>query len=163
MDKKKNKRAGESAVPGYDEGFKNRINSVLTEIGTLKDAGEIAGVSDEQIANWRDGKSKPSFFGMSALAGAAGVSVQWLATGEGEKTPPKIFLKDGYFQKEIVWNVAYAIAKNNPDLIHATPESLADMVVAACDWINDTNKDADEQSNENVLDFAASQLKARNG
>ncbi len=45
-------------------------------------AGEIAGVSDEQVARWRDGKAKPNFGGVAAMTYAAGKSLDWLATGQ---------------------------------------------------------------------------------
>lgn len=54
---------------------------VLERIGTLIKAGEIAGVSDEQVARWRDGKAKPTFSGIAALTYAAGKSLDWLVTG----------------------------------------------------------------------------------
>jgi hypothetical protein len=49
----------------------------------LQPASQIAGVSDEQVARWRDGKSKPNFFGLSALVRRAGYNIEWLATGQG--------------------------------------------------------------------------------
>lgn len=58
----------------------------IDRIGTQAKAGEIAGVTDEQIARWRDGLSKPNFFGITRIARAAGLSVDWLATGEGSQT-----------------------------------------------------------------------------
>lgn len=54
---------------------------MIERIGSLKDAGEVAGVTDEAIARWRDGKSKPSFVGMWRLCRAAGVSLDWLGGG----------------------------------------------------------------------------------
>lgn len=55
---------------------------MISRIGTLGEAGKIAGVSDEQLARWRDGLSKPNLFGVTKLAEAAGYSVGWLANGE---------------------------------------------------------------------------------
>jgi len=57
--------------------------TIIASVGGLQGASRIAGVSDEQIARWRDGKSKPNFFGLFALTRQAGYSIEWLATGEG--------------------------------------------------------------------------------
>lgn len=65
-----------------DEIARARLSVVIDRIGSLVRAGEIAGVSDEQVARWRDGKAKPNFGGIAALTYAAGKSLDWLATGE---------------------------------------------------------------------------------
>ncbi|MCZ7499334.1 MULTISPECIES: helix-turn-helix transcriptional regulator [unclassified Agrobacterium] len=61
---------------------RERLSVVIDRIGSLVKAGEIAGVSDEQIARWRDGKAKPNFYGIAMLTYAAGKSLDWLITGE---------------------------------------------------------------------------------
>lgn len=79
------KRSGKALptkVAGYEKGFGERLSSVIDRIGTLGEAGKIAGVSDEAIAKWRDGLTKPNLFGVQRLAEAAGVSLAWVATGE---------------------------------------------------------------------------------
>lgn len=68
-------------VPSYTHELGDRIATLVSELGGLKDASEYAGVSDETLANWRDGRSKPNFFGMWGLAKATGRSLDWLATG----------------------------------------------------------------------------------
>ncbi|WP_244617832.1 helix-turn-helix transcriptional regulator [Rhizobium sp. RU35A] len=84
--KKEQKTTGKpvpTTVEGYSSDFGSRISLAIDRIGTQARAGEIAGVTDEQIARWRDGFSKPNFFGIARIARAAGLSVDWLATGEG--------------------------------------------------------------------------------
>ncbi len=80
-------------VPAFDLSndlaAQSRLKEVLERIGSLAKAGEIAGVSDEQIARWRDGKAKASFAGMAALTYAAGLSLDWLVTGVGESSYPR--------------------------------------------------------------------------
>jgi len=61
---------------------RERLSEVIGRIGSLVKAGEVAGVSDEQIARWRDGKAKPNFYGLAALTYAAGKSLDWLITGD---------------------------------------------------------------------------------
>lgn len=42
-----------------------------------------AGVSTSVLSKWRRGESEPARTSLVAMARAAGVSVEWLATGEG--------------------------------------------------------------------------------
>ncbi|MEX2482083.1 MAG: S24 family peptidase [Gammaproteobacteria bacterium] len=68
---------------GYSPDFSERLAKVIDSAGSLVKAGELAGVSDEQVARWRDGLSKPNFFGLGSLAIATGYSLDWILTGEG--------------------------------------------------------------------------------
>jgi phage repressor protein C with HTH and peptisase S24 domain len=47
------------------------------------DAAEIAGVTPEHLASYIGGRAKPPFELMGRLARAKGVSLDWVATGEG--------------------------------------------------------------------------------
>jgi len=78
----------DAAARGYDEAFGIRLKSVIKRIGSLVKSGEVAGVTDEQISAWRDGRSKMPFHGASKLCQAAGVSLNWLSTGEGGQDLP---------------------------------------------------------------------------
>lgn len=75
-----------AAVPGFDfywdDATRDRFRVMLERIGSLVRAGEIAGVSDEQVARWRDGKAKPNFGGVAAIAMNAGMSLDWLTGNE---------------------------------------------------------------------------------
>ena len=69
----------------FDEDARDRLAEVIRIIGTTVRAGEIAGVTDEQIRRWRDGKAKPNFASIAALTYAAGKSLDWLATGRDKQ------------------------------------------------------------------------------
>jgi len=78
-------------VPGYTDDFGQRLGLLIDSVGTLRKAGEVAGVTDEQLARWRDGASKPNLFGIERLAKAAGKSLDWVMYGsvgpaDGAKT-----------------------------------------------------------------------------
>ncbi|PZU43892.1 MAG: helix-turn-helix transcriptional regulator [Microbacterium sp.] len=70
------------SVPSLSEAqaqvVRDRISSAIDALGGLKAASAVAGVTDEQLARWRDGKSKPSFFGVLALCKEAGISLDWV-------------------------------------------------------------------------------------
>ena len=70
-------------VQGYSPELGTRLSRVVAMIGTAMQAASVAGISDESLTNWVRGRSRPNFFGMQALARAAGVRLEWLATGEG--------------------------------------------------------------------------------
>lgn len=72
-------------VSSNDDYFETGFKTVLNRIGTLQNAAQIAGVTAEQVAKWRDGKAKPPFKAVASLANVAGVSLDWLATGEGAR------------------------------------------------------------------------------
>lgn len=73
-------------VPGFDSELGTRLKWVVDQIGTQKQAGEIASVKPEMIGKYISGKAKPSFYAIKALANAAGISLDWLATGQGAKS-----------------------------------------------------------------------------
>ena len=83
----KSPKSVRSFVPGYTPELGDRIKSVISRIGGLQEAAKISGVTDEQVARWRDGVSKPPFFAISSLCRHAGVSLTWLATGEFDQEP----------------------------------------------------------------------------
>lgn len=65
-----------------DDGFYERLRTVLARVGELKRAAELTGFSPDQVAKWRDAKARPPFGPMAILSAAAGCSLDWLATGE---------------------------------------------------------------------------------
>lgn len=71
----------------FTPGFGSRLSSIVNQIGSLEKAGEIAGVTGEQVGRWMRGRARPSFFGIVALANAARVRLDWLATGDGDRQP----------------------------------------------------------------------------
>jgi len=70
-------------VPSYTSELGTRISKVIGRLGGIRAASTFIGASEDSLANWRNGRSRPSFYGMQGLATAANVSLDWLATGEG--------------------------------------------------------------------------------
>tara|TARA_R110001583_G_scaffold178954_1_gene335248 strand:- start:332 stop:859 length:528 start_codon:yes stop_codon:yes gene_type:complete len=70
-------------IPSYNLELGTRIASVIKRFDSLKAAAVHAGVTDETLAAWRDGKTEPKFIGLKQLAEAAQVNLNWLAFGKG--------------------------------------------------------------------------------
>lgn len=71
-------------VPSFTPQFGERLAIVIRDLGGLKKAAIYAGVTDETLANWRDGRSEPRFFGLMGLAQASQRNFDWLAKGEAQ-------------------------------------------------------------------------------
>jgi hypothetical protein len=77
-----------------------RIRWLLDMFDSRVAAAEIAGVTPEHLASYIGGRAKPPFELMSRLARAKGVSLDWIATGEGR--PELGGALDGFAAIEIV-------------------------------------------------------------
>ncbi len=71
----------EADYGGPDE-IHERITHLVEVVGGQGKAAEIAGVSRASIDNWRKPGAKVPFDGMLKLAQAAGISLDWMATGD---------------------------------------------------------------------------------
>src|ERR1700728_4524 len=70
-----------------DEEFRRRLRLIMQQFGSVADLARAVGVSDNAIYKWVSGRGQPGMISLVNLAKAAGVSVEWLATGQG--TPAK--------------------------------------------------------------------------
>ena len=66
---------------GSDAEFRGRLAQVLRSFPSVADLARKVGVSDNAIYKWLAGRGQPSVANLVALASAARVSVEWLATG----------------------------------------------------------------------------------
>jgi len=72
------------AVPGGDRAsFVNRLQHVVAQWPSADRLAKATGVSPSAFRKWLKGEAEPSRDRLVALAGAAGVTVSWLAQGEG--------------------------------------------------------------------------------
>jgi phage repressor protein C with HTH and peptisase S24 domain len=71
-----------------------RIRWLLDRFDSRVDAAEVAHVTPEHLASYIGGRAKPPFELMSRLARAKGVSLDWVATGEGN--PERGGMQDGF-------------------------------------------------------------------
>jgi SOS-response transcriptional repressor LexA len=66
-----------------DEPFYERFKEVLTALGSLQLAADIAGFSTEQVAKWRDAKARPPLWPVTRLCRSANRSLDWLVGAAG--------------------------------------------------------------------------------
>lgn len=74
---------GKSAAGSLDE-VQGRINSVISLYDTRISAAQAAGISTDQLGRQARGLNRPTFEAVRGLAHPKGVSLDWIATGEGE-------------------------------------------------------------------------------
>ena len=63
--------------------FRRRLRLIMQQFGSVADLAKAVGVSDNAIYKWVSGRGQPGMSSLVNLAKAAGVSVEWLATGQG--------------------------------------------------------------------------------
>lgn len=69
--------------PGYDEELGLRISVVVDLYDAKNMAAEAANVTWKQLARYLRGLNQPAFVTLAKLCAPKGVSLDWLATGEG--------------------------------------------------------------------------------
>src|SRR5579863_9807110 len=72
-----------------DKEFRQRLRLIMQQFGSVADLAQAVGVSDNAIYKWVSGRGQPSISSLVNLAKAAGVSVEWLATGRGAQARTK--------------------------------------------------------------------------
>ncbi len=68
-----------------DAQLRARLTQVIESFGSVVAVAKAVGVSDNAIYKWLAGRGQPSVTNLVALARAARVSIEWLATGEESK------------------------------------------------------------------------------
>ena len=63
------------------EDFQSRLDQVLRQFPSVAELARAVSVSDNAIYKWMSGRGQPSVANLVALAKAARVSLEWLATG----------------------------------------------------------------------------------
>lgn len=63
------------------QGIGNRIKAAADAIGSRKEAARLAGVSDDMLYRYMREETPPRFEAIVRLAQAAGMSLDWMATG----------------------------------------------------------------------------------
>lgn len=69
-----------------DVPFSERMHSLLSRFNSKSEFAKAVGATVSSLERWLSGESDPSRSNLVSLAKAAGVSLEWLATGEGAET-----------------------------------------------------------------------------
>ena len=73
-------------VPNPNNGIGTRVSEISKKLGGRKKAAEAAGVAMSTFHRWIAGDSVPALDSIARLAQVAGVSLDWIATGEGSES-----------------------------------------------------------------------------
>ena len=79
--------SGEEKGKAEADEFRERLNAVVRRVGGASAVAHLAGMRESTIRNWLAGPSEPNRAKLVAIARATGVSLAWLATGEGSMRP----------------------------------------------------------------------------
>ncbi|WP_374467432.1 hypothetical protein [Ferrovibrio sp.] len=71
--------------PGSLQELGRRIEEMLEAFPNREAAAKVAGRKRGQLYTWTKGQAEPSFLPIAAMAMETGFSMEWLATGTGEK------------------------------------------------------------------------------
>ena len=69
--------------PSLGPDLGTRISAVAARLGSRGKAAKVAEISDDALYTYISGRAKPSFPPLAKLCAATGVSLDWLATGDG--------------------------------------------------------------------------------
>jgi SOS-response transcriptional repressor LexA len=76
--------------------LQSRLKEIAKENGGNRALCEKSGISERTFANWLAGSSEPKIIGISAIAHAAGVTVDWLVNGSKPKKPLGTHLDEAF-------------------------------------------------------------------
>lgn len=163
----------ESEQPGINRnsvlilasGIGTRIDAASRKVGTRKNAAIAAGVSDDMLYRYIREQSAPSFEAMVGLAKAAGVSLEWLASGE-EPKPANDVREDSntYIVSSPLSNTPYQEVLDDIELVvreveqimleqrkTMAPASKGKLMALVFDWLVTREEMEDESIEPQIL------------
>jgi len=118
-----------------------RIKAAIESIGGLGPASEIAGVSHDTLAKWRDGKVRPAFFGLANIASAAGKSLDWVLRGDegrsDERVPPLASFYEGDDQQDFTLVPRVGVSASAGHGLVAMTEEITERLAFKTDWLRE--------------------------
>lgn len=142
-------------------GFSERMRALMAEQKSVNSFAKAAGVTEGAIRNYLRGGVKPSQKVLEAIARTAGVSVSWLATGEGDKTPGAGELLFGTPAERDVMKLAIRDGEEILRLLKpdAFPDEKAELMLALYDYYLASREAGTDISTDNVVNFIQERLK----
>jgi phage repressor protein C with HTH and peptisase S24 domain len=125
----------------YTPDLGGRIKAVIESIGGLGPASEIAGVSHDTLAKWRDGKVRPAFFGLANVAAASGKSLDWVLRGDenrqDERVPALASFYDGDDQQDFTLVPRVGVSASAGHGLVALAEEITERLAFKTEWLRD--------------------------
>lgn len=142
-------------------GFSERMRALMATQKSVNSFAKTAGVTEGAIRNYLRGGVKPSQKVLEAIARTAGVSVIWLATGEGEQTPAAGELLFGTPSEREVMKLAIKDAEEILNVLKTdiTPDQKADLMLTLYDYYAASRDAGTDISADNVISFIQEKLK----
>ena len=142
---------------GKVDALGERISVAIERAGGATLMSQKAGVSTSVLRKWRSGQSEPQVTSLVNMAMAAGVSVEWLATGRGESDQEAPSgLGEAHIDldalEEVAVKVLALLDKRRPDL---SARARARIVRLVYEFYIRQEKPMDEASLNNVIELAA--------
>lgn len=136
------------------DGFGERMNMAIMRAGGATIMSERAEVSTSVLRKWRAGHSEPTRTNLIRMALAAGVSVNWLVTGEGDATSPGVessFDIDLDALEDVIVQTKRLFEQKN---ITLKPEAEARVIRLIYEFYIRQGQPMDEASLNNVIELA---------
>lgn len=137
------------------KGIGSRIAATAVKLGSRKNAANISRISSDSLRRWIAEEVSPSFDGMARLAAAAGVSLDWLATGKepqmaGASEPVERQLGSVDRQRlfDVVETIEEELAARRIDL---APSKKAKLIVLVYEEIAESEGAGVEYSKDKVI------------
>jgi len=117
-----------------DQTLQSRLDQVLRKFTSVADLARVIGVSDNAIYKWLSGRGQPSVANLVALANAAKVSVEWLATGQ-EAAASKRSTVHGSEHNGFAYVARYDVKGPGPRGEVLRSEQIVDYLAFKKEWL----------------------------
>lgn len=113
----------------FRSAFGERIRTLLDMYDSRPDAAAVAGVTPEHLASYISGRAKPPFELVTRLANDKGVSLQWLANGQGKQDLAEA--ADGFTVIPVLETDSYS----GGTVAYTQPGEVREQIAFARDWL----------------------------
>lgn len=146
---------------GKVDAFGERISLAVKKAGGATKLAEMTGLSTSVLRSWRSEKSDPSRTSLIKVAKAAGISLEWLATGEGSpdqgaEVPSKQGIGASEFDLDLLESVATTALKElEARRIRLEPAAQARLLRVLYRHFASKGEQPDHDTVSNIIDLAA--------
>jgi transcriptional regulator with XRE-family HTH domain len=140
---------------GNRKAFAERLKVAIAAAGRTQEAlAADVGLSLSGFRKWLYGDTEPQMSGLVRAADALGVTIKWLATGEGPMRPgeaeplakPPTSASEAY-DYEVVHSVAWVIA----DECGKDPQEFSDKFVGMCEYLQQNSANPEKEDLKKVV------------